>query len=325
MLYPMAYQIVAIVALVPVVVVSIASINPFEVLGFLGARVRTTLVWALSVAGSLLWLASHALYLAETPAGLFWRGPLRSGVDLIALAAVLAVWLTAAFCASHAPSGEGCGNPVSSSSLAPLAASAVMLAIGRAQAPMNLRTLLAVCAGCVLCCYVATLYLPSAELAEDAGTDAALPASRPLRTVVFRVSAALAIAAVVALGWLGNQLYLETNRPVDAYGEVDYDEFDAVQIDLTAEYVVLDADLIEEDGQVAIASFDLAVDPMLMDVPGASCAIRDDLRQRYDLPDEASVLLSIFDDLCLAELDPAELDEGMPLREFDRYYRGFSI
>lgn len=304
------------------------------VVGRLGLRCGVALVWGLSAASALSLLASHALCLGETRTTLDWAGPLRAGVDLLAVAVVLIVLISAALVTiALLPRGRGQGMPVLCVA-APLSALACWVPLS-VREPVSPRTMLAVAVLCVACAITGLLLgsrrrvtyalEPAVDGALDAGNgpdasgryDAAkgIAALSPeaestecLRHRGCVLDAALGVAVLIvvcALWWLGVRFFeVRTPRPVEQAGEVDRELFEFREGSAIIPYVVLG---VSCSGDACDrADVYLAIDPGVYDY-FVTAFDEEEILAGCSVSEDASVTYALYDSLCLSEVSPDEV------------------
>lgn len=300
----------------------------------LGLRRGVALVWGLSVVSALFLLASHVLCLGGAHTTLDWAGPLRAGVDLLAVAAVLIVLVSAALVTvALLPRGRERGMPALCAA-APLSALACWVPLS-AREPVSPKTMLAVTVLCVACVITGLLlgsgrrvtYAlgPAADGAPDAGNGpeasgcegaskdmAALSAvagstGRPRHRgrVLGAALGVVALLAVCALWWLGVRFFeARTTRPVEQTREVDRELFEFREGSASIPYVVLG--VIRSGGAPGTARVFLAIDPGVYDY-FVTAFDEEEILAECGVPEDASVTYALYDSLCLSELTPDEV------------------
>lgn len=277
-----------------------------------GGGRRAGLVWCASVASGAMLLLSHMAYLGNSRGSLDWRGPLRYGVDLTAIGVVLTLFLVAAVC-TRILSREGApSRPVA----APGAALLSWVVLSQ-RAPVSPEAMLSVgIAGVAL-----VLLLVRRGGASGAPSGWRAPGGRRVLRVL--LVAAVAIVAC-GLGVTGAMLYeLRTNRPASRGGEVDYEAFSPVVTKMDVVYVVLSVSSYERDGRVESADVSLAIDPGLEGHDLVPWGIEDEIRERYGIPEDASIAYALYDELCLTEVAPDEVGGETDPHISERYLMSY--
>lgn len=338
------------VALLLIMLVLLALRCHRAVVGRLGLRCGVALVWGLSAASALSLLASHVLCLGETRTTLDWAGPLRVGVDLLAVAVVLIVLISAALVTvALLPRGREQGMPVLCAA-APLSALACWVSLS-VREPVSPRTMLAVAVLCAACVITGLLlgsrgrvtYAlgPATDGALDAGNgsdasdrhDAAKgivalslkeESTECLRHRGRVLDAALGVAVLIvvcALWWLGVRFFeARTSRPVEQASEIDRELFEFRESSAIIPYVVLGVSCSGD--ACGRADVYLAIDPGVYDY-FVTALDEEGILAGCGVSEDVTVTYALYDSLCLSEVSPDEVGGDWVPDVPDRYLLGY--